>query len=134
MGIINSTLAEGATLSATGGTAKTYSTTGLKVNNGIQLIDASVTDSRTRPAITAKSVPATLDSTTSKWKTVDKRELVVTRPKVLEDGSQKFPNVRISLSVHPECSQAEIDALTNAAAQTLFDSDFASFWRTGSLS
>lgn len=131
MGLNGSTLLASATVSATGGTVKTYTTDGLKVNNGLHLIDASVADGRVRPSITVKSIPAKVNSDGKTWSN-DKREVVVTNPKIITDLSTKFPNVRITLTSHPENTQTEIDLLCNLASQALFDADFSAFWRTGS--
>lgn len=117
----------GATVTATGGTAKTFSTTGQKVNGGQQVVDVSNTDVKTRLSITAKSIPAQVGSD-GKW-TNSKAEVVVTQPKVLASGVQKFPNVRITLTDHPEMTQSEIDNLMGLAAQVCVDADFAALWR-----
>lgn len=131
MGILNGTIADGATVSASGGTQKTYTPDGLKVNNGVHTIDATVADARIRPSITCRSFPAAVNAN-GKW-TDDRREITITRPKILADGSQKFPAIFMKMKVHPENTQAEIDALCNMAAQALIDADYASFWRSGSL-
>lgn len=132
MAINNSTLLEGATAAFTGGTAKTFTIDGLKVNNGVHASDTSVADMRVRPGITCKGYPATVDSKTGKWSS-GKREGVVTRPKILADLTQFFPNVRIVLTDHPEMTAAEITALRLMAAELLMDPDFDSFWGIGSL-
>lgn len=117
----------GATVSATGGTAKTFSTTGQKVNGGQQVVDASNTDVKTRLSITVKSIPAQVGSD-GQW-TNSKAEVVVSQPKVLANGTQKFPNVRIILTDHPEMTQTEIDNLMGLAGQVCTDSDFQNLWR-----
>jgi len=130
MGLNSSTLLLGATCSATGGVSHSFTPDGLMISNGLHLIDAAITDYRTRPSITVKTKQPTLlpDGTWGRGK----RSMTITLPKVLSSGKQEFPNVRIELSDHPEMSQAEIDALTCYAAQSLFDADFLAFWRTGS--
>ena len=130
MGVQNATLSEGATVSSTGGISKTFSSNGVPVQNGITLIDASVTDARTRPTLVVRTVPARVDSA-GNWSN-DKREVTLTRPKVLADGKQRFPNIRMILTSHPENTQAELDELRLQCAQILSDPDFVSFWRTGS--
>lgn len=130
MGVQNATLLEGATVTSTGGASKTYSSNGVPVQNGITLIDASVTDARTRPTIIVRTIPARVDSA-GNWSN-DKREITLTRPKVLADGKQRFPNIRITQTTHPENTQAELDELRTMCAQILSDADFVNFWRTGS--
>lgn len=131
MSLQNATLSEGATVSPTGGVSKTYTVDGLSVNNGVHCIDASVADGRIRPSYTAKSIPGKVNPDGT-WSN-DKREVVLVRPKILADGRQKFPNLRITLTSDPENTQAEIDMLCNLGAQALVDADFTSLWRTGSL-
>jgi len=124
------TISEGATASFTGGTTKTYTSDGLAVTNGIHTIDASVTDFRTRPSNTHKTVPPKLLSDGS-W-TKGSVSVKHVRPKLLASGKQEFPNVEVIMRAHPENVQAEVDALRLAAAQLLMDSDTDAFWRTGS--
>lgn len=132
MAINNGTIADGATVSATGGTSKTLVASGVAVTNGVQVMDSSVTDFRVRPTLTAKNkVPKVL--ATGEW-TKGVRSMNIVFPKILASGKQGFPCIRISLEDFPEMTQAEIDKMTNWAAQALIDADFASFWRTGAVS
>lgn len=130
MPINGATISDGATCSVSGGTAKTYTPNGARVSNGTQVADASVTDLRIQPTITVKNNPARIlpDNT---WSNA-KREAVITRPKLIASGLTKFPNIRISATLHPEMTQAEINELRYQAAQLLFDTDFANFWLAGS--
>ena len=45
-----------------------------------------------------------------------------------------FPLLRLEVEVHPEQTQAEIDAMFSAGAAAACDADFQSFNRTGNLS
>lgn len=132
MPLNGATLLTGTTLGTTGGTAKTFSSNGLTVKNGIQLIDSSVTDFRIRPVMTVKVAQPVLDKATGKW-LKGKKEISLTVPKLLSDGTQEFPNITVILKDHPECTAAEILLLLHYMAQALFDADFASFWTTGSV-
>lgn len=131
MGINNSQIAEGATMIASGGTAKTFTSTGLKVPNGIQVADASVTTVTTRPTMTFTSTPETYDSKTKTWNR-SRRDISSVRPKVLTSGAQEFPSVRVKASLHPEMTIAEITALRLQTAQAIMDSEYDSFWNSGS--
>lgn len=132
MPINGSSIQEGATgITVTAGSAKTYTQSGLKVVNGINVIDASVASVATRPNMTFKSNPAVVDSKTGKWGR-ESREATATRPKVLTDGSQEFPSMRVKANLHPEMTQAEILALRLQTCQMIMDADFDSFWYTGS--
>lgn len=131
MGLQNATILDGGTVSATGGTSKTYTPDGVPVNRGIHLIDASVTDFRTRPTMTAtvKQPPLSSDGSWGKGR----KGLTLCVPKVLASGKQIFPLVRIEFEDHPEMLSTEQDRLLSLASQCLCDPDFVNFWRVGSL-
>lgn len=95
MGLQNGTILDGATVSATGGTSKTLTTDGLQVTGGIHLIDASVTDYRTQPNITAKNKQPVLQADGYYGKR--KRTMSLAFPKVLSSGKQGFPLDRKSV-------------------------------------
>lgn len=132
MGLINGTILDGGVIATTGGTSKTLKSDGLQVSGGIRLIDDTVTDYRARPTFLFRTVQPAMqaDGTLGKGK----REVIVTIPRVNALGKQTFPCVRIRLEDFPEMSAAEITKLSNYASQILSDSDFASFWLTGSQS
>ena len=131
MPIINGAINTGGITSTTGGTEPTYAPDGLNVTNGIHVANMAVTDMKVRPGVTAKNNPASVNSA-GVWSD-GKRELTVTIPKVLASGVQKFPSIRIICKDHPECTQAEVDALWHMAAQVCSNSAYQSFRRTGSL-
>lgn len=127
MSIKNASINEGATsLTVVGGSAKTYSPNGVTVKNGIQIIDKSVADIRTRPVITVRAIPSRLlaDGTWS----FSKCSIGITRPKIASNGSQLFPSIEITLNKHVENTLAEIQELRFEAAQVLFDTDFVDLW------
>lgn len=132
MGLQGATIMDGATISATGGTSKTLSVDGIPVTNGIHLSDFSVTDLRVRPNVTAKNRPAAYDKSTGKWRK-GKRELVITIPKLLADGSIEYPLIRIEIEDHPENTDAELVKLFTWASQIFFDADFTNFVKYGSM-
>lgn len=132
MGLQNATLLTGATCSATGGTTKTFTTDGKTIVNGAHFVDAAVTDYKVRPEITARVKSPTQDSL-GNW-SKGSHELVIKMPKVSVLGKVIPCLVRIDVEWHPDQSVAEVDDMCNIAAQTLFDADFTSFRRTGSLS
>lgn len=132
MGLINSVVNSGATLSATGGTGITLSQMGLAVNNGVAVFDAAITDARLRRVVKFRSIPAKYDSRTKTW---SKQRCWVTHslPMLLADGSIAFNVWENKFEFHPELSQANADDIRLVNAQLQFDTDFVSFWRTGSL-
>lgn len=125
------TILEGATCSATGGTAKTFSANGATVKGGVQVIDTSVTDARVRPSITAVARTAAMDKD-GKW-SFEKRDIVIVRPKLLADGTVAFNSQRIITSFHPETTAAEIAELHNSGAQLNFDADLALYRSIGAI-
>lgn len=120
----------GATVSATGGTGKTFTSDGQTIVNGVHLIDASVTDFRVQPSIVCKVKRPVLSSTG----VYSKAKLSVTYkvPILLASGATSFEIMRIERESHPEASAASRLDLNVMGAQTMVDSDFASFWASGS--
>jgi hypothetical protein len=125
------TILDGATVSATGGTGKTYTTDGTSVTGGIHLADASVADFRVRPNITAKVKMPTLQADGSYTKM--KVSAVHVVPQILASGKTVFNLVRTELEVHPELSAAACVELRNKGAQLLIDAETTNFWSAGSL-
>lgn len=121
----------GATLSAAGGTAKSFTPDGLTVASGIHLADASVTDFRVRPNMTIKVKQPSLDAAGVYSK--DKKSVTYVVPKILASGKTVFNLIRIEREIHPESTAAEQDHLLNVGAQLLFDTDVTAFWSSGSL-
>lgn len=125
-------LKSGATTTFAAGTSVTLTTDGLDIKQGVHVIDASVTDYRTRPNCAFRNRPPALQSDGTYGK--GKRAAQVDIPKVLASGKQGFPRLRIELEDYPEMSQAEVDELRSWGAQVLKSANFDAFWRTGSLS
>jgi hypothetical protein len=116
--------------SVTGGTDVTFSSDGLTIQNGLHLIDASVADYRTRPALTVKyRQPSLTKGVYSK----DKKSLTLQMPIVLADGTTSFNLIRIEREVHPETAAAAALELNIQGAQMLWDTDFTNFWSVGSV-
>lgn len=131
MGLATASILTGATIAATGGTAVTYVPDGLTIANGLHLIDSAVTDFRTQPQVTVKTKNPTLfpDGSYSKGK----RSMVLVEPFVDSKGKTQFDLIRIEREVHPESTAAKALDLNKKGAQLLTDSDFLSFWASGSL-
>lgn len=123
------TLLIGGTVSATGGTSKTYTTDGQVVPSGIHLIDASVSDYRTRPNCTVKYKPPTLKSDGSYTKA--KHSMVLVFPFIDSRGMTHFNLCRCEIEVHPEAAST-IATLRSAGAQVFTDVDTDQFWTAGS--
>lgn len=129
MGIQNLGILSGATVSASGGSAKTYTPNGQTIPNGVQTIDASVVDFRVRPTLTWKVRQPTLKNGVY---TKDKKVATLSVPRILDSGQVVFDVIRLEREVHPETSAANALDMNVQAAQLLIDSDAASFWATGS--
>lgn len=132
MALANSQMLSGVTsIAPTGGTAFTLSSSPVQIVGGKHLINAAVADARVRPNATFKSKVARMgnDGAWSKGK----REAVYCVPKLLADGTTKFPLVRVTVEDHPEMTQAEIDHLWEVGAQICFDAEYLPWRRTGSL-
>lgn len=122
----------GGTVSATGGTSRTFSLNGAKIQNGIQTVDSSETDARIRPTITYRSTDGVYDKSSGKF-SQDRRETVVTRPKILADGTIDFVTIRTIYTGSREVTVAEMDTLLSENAQVCVDADTQNFWKSGSL-
>lgn len=134
MGVQNATLLlNGATATFSGGTSKTFTPDGTTVENGIRIIDASVTDFRVRPSITLKNRnPLLSNGPIPKW-TKDKRSAVYQIPFVTASGEIAFNTLRLEREIHPETTSAAALDFNAVSAQICLDADFASFWATGSM-
>lgn len=131
MAIQGMSFLQGGTITASAGTAKTLTTDGQVVANGIHLIDASVTDYKTRPNCTVKYKPPVLGKDGSYTKA--KMSFVGVRPFQSADGMTHFNLVRTEIEIHPEASATELAYLRVQGAQQLCDTDTDAFWGTGSL-
>lgn len=131
MPISGATLLLGGTVSATGGTSKTFTDVGETIKNGKKVTDLSVTDARVRPTITCVNRPAALNSV-GKYISKDKRTAKLVFPKLLADGSLAFNVREIRVEDHPETTDAEKVNQDSYAAQVFCDADFTQFIRNGS--
>lgn len=131
MPIVGMTILLGGAVAATGGVSKTYSTDGKTVVNGVHLIDASVSDYRTRPNTTVKYKAPTLAADGSYSK--EKMSMVAVRPFISADGKTHFNLARTEIEVHPETSVTEKENLRSLGAQNLTRPATDEFWKTGSM-
>lgn len=131
MGIQNMTLLDGATVSATGGTAKTFTPDGVTVPNGIHVADAANADFKTRENIVFRTKnPALVNGEYTKGK----RWVTYVIPMVLTSGAIVFNLVRVEVEVHPDMPSAAFVDMLKKASQLFIDSDMTTFWSAGSLS
>lgn len=132
MGMQLLTLLDGTTLSATGGTTKTFTPTNETVVGGVKLIDAAVTDLRIRPYVIAKTVWPVL---TPQGKYVGKVKMTINivEPIIESDGTISLNSLKIERSTSPTYTAAQLLELEKKGAQLLFDADTAAFRSSGSL-
>lgn len=131
MGIQNMTLLDGATVSATGGTAKTFTPDGVSVPNGIHVADAANADFKTRENIVLRTKnPALVNGEYTKGK----RWVTYVAPMVLTSGTIVFNLVRVEVEVHPDMPSANFTEMLKKASQLFIDPDLTTFWSAGSLS
>jgi len=99
-------------------------------NNGV-VVAASSEAFNVRTNITFRSKKEKLqpDGTWSKMK----RQVALSKPKVLANGTVSFSVVRFEVEAHPEVTDAELVGLIVMAAQCYTDSDCADFRTAGSL-
>lgn len=132
MSVQNATILAGPTISVSGGTAKSFTPSSQKVINGINIVDTTATDYRTRPNVSLRATEAQYDKNgVCIAKAV--RRATATRPKLLASGAVDFPCVEVNLKVHPETTDAEILALTEMGVALLVDPDFDNFRKFGSI-
>lgn len=131
MSVQNAQINAGATISAAGGSAVNYTPNGQTIQNGIQLIDATVTDYRVRPTVTLKVKNPVLDSNLVYSK--DRKSILLVEPIILASGKVVFNLIRMEREVHPETTAANALGLNTKAAQLLTDADFTNFWASGSI-
>lgn len=132
MSVQNATILAGPTISVSGGVSKPFTPSSQKVNNGINIVDTTATDYRTRPNVSLRATEAQYDRLGScVAKAV--RKATATRPKVLTNGSIEFPCIEIALKVHPETTDAELISLIEMAVQILTGTHFENFRKFGSI-
>jgi hypothetical protein len=132
MGLKNMSIATGATLAVTGGTAVVFADDGVTIPNGVHLVVPLDTNYALRRSATAKYRPPVLDKLGVY--TRDKKYISITVPMTLASGKIINNVLRVEREVHPEFTAAEAVDLNKLAAQLLVDTDVDDFWGAGSLS
>lgn len=126
MPIKGGTLLLNGTVTPSAGTSKTFTEAGESINNGVKVIDLSITDARIRPSITCINRPASINAL-GKYSSKDKKTIKIVVPKLLADGTLAFPLREIRCEDHPEMTDAEKTILNSYAAQVMIDPDFQPF-------
>lgn len=122
----------GATLSQTGGTAKTLTSGLVTVVGGIQLIDASVADIRIQPAATFR-IKAPVRNPDGTWSKM-KHSVTYVEPYLdATTGKVTYDLVRIEREVRPDLAVANKADLLTTGAQLCIKSPFVDFWANNAL-
>lgn len=132
MSVQNAVILAGPTIAVSGGTSKAFTPSSQKVINGINIVDTTATDYRTRPNVSLRATEAVYDkSGVCVAKAI--RKATVTRPKLLASGSIDFPCVEIAFKVHPETTDAELLQLIEMGVQVFTSTHFENFRKFGSI-
>lgn len=132
MALTTFSVADAATsMSVAGGTAKTHSTDGQTVTNGIHCIDTTVSDFRVQPHVTFKHRKPQRRADGSYTKGV--RSVIATFPYLKMDGSVAFNVERYSAEYDPAVPVASQTNYRLRLAQMLTQPAFDGFHTTGSV-
>lgn len=133
MSISTSSVLVGGTVATTGGTATTMIEKGNTLDNqkvilddSAEFINATLIDFSVRDPKVNSGAPNGYTQARSSVK--------LSVPLALDNGNRTVNTVTIQLSVDPETTDAEVDAIRVLAAQLIHDSDFDEFWQKQSLS
>lgn len=126
-------VAVGATLAPTGGTATGVISKGQSLDSHVTVLnDSSAFIDQTLIAFSIKDPK--VSSSAPNGYTQARSSVKISVPLDLDNGNRTVNTLSISLSVDPETTAAEIQALLVLGAQLLFDSDCSDFWKKQSLS
>jgi len=113
----------------TGGTATVFENDSTSVRNGIHVADTSNDDFLTRDHMTFKSRSPVRQKDGSFSKGT--RDINVTMPITLADGSIAYNVARTTYEIHPETSAAQLSTLRHYSGQTALDSELDKFFTIG---
>jgi len=132
MSLSNASVLSGATMAPSGGSAITFSSSG--ISNGANMIYCtSDTDLRTRRTMVA-SVKDPKPSTGAPNNSTQARATIVFKsPLELDNGNVTVNTVRVEVAYDPETTSAELDELLVIGSQILNDSDFTAVFKNLSL-
>ena len=132
MPINGMSLQKGATsITVVGGTATVFATDGLKVANGIHVIDTSVTDLTLVPHATFKSKPHALQSDGKYSK--GRRDFNYTLPIILASGTRSFQVFRGMFEIHPEAPPAVQLEMRLMACQMIMNAGLNNYHTSGAI-
>lgn len=133
MSLANASVLTGPTITASGGTALGLSSLGQN-GNRVSLVATADTDFRTRRTMDFTAKAPNSNVAAPNGYTQARPSVLIKAPITLANGKLTVNTLRIEMAYDVETSQAQIAALMELGAQSLFDSDFVSFWKSLSLS
>lgn len=116
--------------SITGGTDQVFTPDGEKVDNGVHLIAAAVTDFYARPTITLRTRSAKVSAGAI---VKAKRWYNVSQPRLDADGVLYYDVFRCEVETHPATAVADAQSFHNKCAHLMFTGDLTAFRSSGSL-
>lgn len=128
------TILDGATISATGGTAKTFSQDGRTIPNGRYFGDGSEFDIRKRDTLLLTNLPEKAVNGGTQYSKGRRTSKAVVHD-VDADSGLPYEAVNISVLVTKDvrCSSTMLALAVNRVTQLLFDSELSTFNTTGAL-
>jgi len=133
MSLINASVLSGATITPTGGTALSFTGTGIVGGNMHTLICDQDDDFRTRRSIVCTAKQPKVSVGAPNGLTQARGKLVFKFPKILDNLNLTVETVGIEVAYDSESTVAEVQANMKIACQALIDSDFADFFTRGNL-
>lgn len=132
MSVQHATLKVGATISATGGTDRTYAVTGKAVTNGVHIVDINANNALL--ASHAYVVSKDGGNRSDGGRLLSQRSCRFVKPKQDSLTKTVYPSIEVILKPHAESTVAEIEELKNLAVLALISSDFTNLFQIGALS
>lgn len=123
----------GTTVSASGGTALTFSSAGVE-NGKVTLYCDDDTDLRTRREIVCSIKPPKVSASAPNGYTQARVTMLFKSPLELDNGNVTVNTGKFELSFDPETTDAEISEILDVVSQCIFDSDFTNLYQDLSLS
>lgn len=112
------------------GTAATYLPGGDEIQNGLFLVDTSVSDLRIQPYLALKTRKSQYQNGVF---TKYMRKFTSAIPRLRANGLYTFDFIRIEIEISPETAIADVAAHEQAAAQLLYIPALTNFRRSGVL-
>ena len=132
MSLISSTVLVDGTVSATGGTSRTFKSLGDNGSEHKMFIDESLSYSLRKEVDFSTRAPKVSPSAPGGY-TQGRRKAFIRIPRTFANGNRTVDTVMMEVSTDVEATDAEIQTYLGIAAQVLTDSDYTDFWTDLSL-